>query len=272
MRNRRWPALKSLLMQLHARRRLLIAVGSGVIVGLLLPGSLRGVTRGLVGWNVGVWLYLLMVWAVMVRARPRAAAPDRGGTGRKRQRGAGDRDRRDDREPGGDRRRAGRREGARPRAAMAASAARARHAGEFVAAAADRVRAELRRPLLQRRRRSRAWNFPAWRGRQEQRGAARLRRLPLLRADDRGDRADLGRRRHDARDAPARDRRIRCCRSPSTPRCWRWRSTSPRACSERRELGKPRPPPEGVKETRERPGVSLRSVFKTAIAARRASA
>ncbi len=59
--------MTGLLSQLRARPRLLIAVASGVAAGLLLPHSMRAVTRGLVGWNVTAWLYLLLVWLVMAR-------------------------------------------------------------------------------------------------------------------------------------------------------------------------------------------------------------
>ncbi len=52
---------------LRTHVRLLLALASGIIVGVLLPESLRGITRGLIGWNVAVWLYLALVWWVMVR-------------------------------------------------------------------------------------------------------------------------------------------------------------------------------------------------------------
>lgn len=60
------PAQPSVLTRLRARGRLLLALACGIVVGLALSEeSLRGITRGLIGWNVGVWLYLLLVWRAM---------------------------------------------------------------------------------------------------------------------------------------------------------------------------------------------------------------
>ena len=49
------------------RPRLLVSIAAGVVVALLLPASLRIVTRGLIGWNAAVWLYLVLVWREMSR-------------------------------------------------------------------------------------------------------------------------------------------------------------------------------------------------------------
>ena len=57
-----------LLTHLRARPRLAAALVVGVAAGLLLPGSTRTVTRVLVGWNVGVWTYLLLEAMLMARA------------------------------------------------------------------------------------------------------------------------------------------------------------------------------------------------------------
>ena len=53
---------KTPLNILLARPRLLISILVGIAVGVLLPyfSDLRGVTRLLVGWDVGVALYLLL--------------------------------------------------------------------------------------------------------------------------------------------------------------------------------------------------------------------
>jgi uncharacterized membrane protein len=52
----------------HPHPRLLIAVILGVGSGFLLPDQWRLVTRVLVGWNVMVWSYLLMMGWLMLRA------------------------------------------------------------------------------------------------------------------------------------------------------------------------------------------------------------
>ena len=59
--------MKTLLVQLQVRPRLLVSAAAGVAVGLLLPASLRPVTRALLGWNAAVWLYLPLIWATMAR-------------------------------------------------------------------------------------------------------------------------------------------------------------------------------------------------------------
>lgn len=56
------------LTQLRVRPRLMVAVALGLAVALLLPGPLQATTRGLLGWNAGVWLYLLLVARMMHRA------------------------------------------------------------------------------------------------------------------------------------------------------------------------------------------------------------
>lgn len=48
--------------------RLLFALMLGIAVGLLLPRIPSPVARLLIGWNVGVWSYLLLVVWLMVRA------------------------------------------------------------------------------------------------------------------------------------------------------------------------------------------------------------
>jgi uncharacterized membrane protein len=53
---------------IRSRPHLSLAIGLGVIVGLVMPESLRPMTRALIGWNVAVWLYLITMTLMMVRA------------------------------------------------------------------------------------------------------------------------------------------------------------------------------------------------------------
>jgi uncharacterized membrane protein len=64
----RWPKP---LRIIWARPRLFVCALVGVIVGLVLPGEWRPVTRGLVGWNVGVWLYLVAVGVMIFHSENR---------------------------------------------------------------------------------------------------------------------------------------------------------------------------------------------------------
>jgi uncharacterized membrane protein len=51
---------------IRARPRLMLAIVTGIIVGILLPLQLSNVTRLLIGWNITVWFYLgLMGWLMM---------------------------------------------------------------------------------------------------------------------------------------------------------------------------------------------------------------
>jgi len=59
---RRW------LEQLRLRPRLLLALAAGTGAGLLAPSEWAPATRMLVGWNTGVWLYLLTVLQMMLQA------------------------------------------------------------------------------------------------------------------------------------------------------------------------------------------------------------
>jgi uncharacterized membrane protein len=56
------------LRHLRARPRLSGALLAGAIVAVWLPGARSVVTRGLLGWNVAVWLYLVLIGVMMVRA------------------------------------------------------------------------------------------------------------------------------------------------------------------------------------------------------------
>lgn len=53
------------IVQVHPR--LLIAIAVGIAAGLLIPVG-NWVTQCLVGWNAGVWTYLLTIWLMMLRA------------------------------------------------------------------------------------------------------------------------------------------------------------------------------------------------------------
>jgi len=57
-----------LIRLLRTRPRLAVALAVGVACGMLAPRGLPGVTRSLVGWNAGVWLYLALDAAMMARA------------------------------------------------------------------------------------------------------------------------------------------------------------------------------------------------------------
>ena len=60
--------MKRLARHLRAHPQLLAAVVTGVAVAWLMPGLPRSTERVIVGWNVGAWLYLLLVGAMMWRA------------------------------------------------------------------------------------------------------------------------------------------------------------------------------------------------------------
>ena len=52
----------------YARPRTFISVAAGIVAFFLLPGSLRLVTRMLIGWDIFVALYLLLVYIMMLRS------------------------------------------------------------------------------------------------------------------------------------------------------------------------------------------------------------
>ena len=52
----------------YARPRTFISILIGVVAFLLLPGSLRLVTRMLIGWDIFIAVYLLLVYAMMLRS------------------------------------------------------------------------------------------------------------------------------------------------------------------------------------------------------------
>lgn len=59
-----------LLRQIQIRPRLFIAGGIGMVVALCLPPhwASREVTRWIIGWNVGAWIYLALAGWMMARA------------------------------------------------------------------------------------------------------------------------------------------------------------------------------------------------------------
>jgi len=67
-RLQRFRRLPKPLRMVYARPRTFIAIGLGVVVFLLLPASLRPVTRMLIGWDSFVALYVVLVYVMMVRS------------------------------------------------------------------------------------------------------------------------------------------------------------------------------------------------------------
>jgi len=57
-----------LLRVIYGRPRTFIAIAVGIVAFFLLPGSLRLVTRLLVGWDVFVALYLVLVFTMVFRS------------------------------------------------------------------------------------------------------------------------------------------------------------------------------------------------------------
>ena len=60
--------MRHLATHLSVRPRLMIAVAAGSLVFALLPGTLSVTTRCLFGWNAAVWLYLVLIGVMMLRA------------------------------------------------------------------------------------------------------------------------------------------------------------------------------------------------------------
>ena len=52
----------------QARPRLFISCACGIAIGLLLPHDIRPVTKALIGWNAGLWLYLVLVGVMITTA------------------------------------------------------------------------------------------------------------------------------------------------------------------------------------------------------------
>jgi uncharacterized membrane protein len=47
---------------IRRRPRLLVAVGLGLVAYVLTPWTIREASRALVGWNVGAWGFLALIW------------------------------------------------------------------------------------------------------------------------------------------------------------------------------------------------------------------
>ncbi len=67
--HRSWQRYR-ILRQVHARPRLFIATAAAIVVGLFLPTSIasHSVTRGLIAWNTGAGLYVLLAAIMMIRS------------------------------------------------------------------------------------------------------------------------------------------------------------------------------------------------------------
>jgi len=79
------PSPPRLIRLIMARPRLFVGALAGLVTVLMLPSAipLHGISRGIVGWNVGACLYLLlatrmMFWSTHERMRTRALLHDEG--------------------------------------------------------------------------------------------------------------------------------------------------------------------------------------------------
>ena len=61
-------SMSRVLTHLRTRPRLFICVAIGIFAGIFAPGIEHAVTRSLLGWNVGVWLFLVLIGVLMMRA------------------------------------------------------------------------------------------------------------------------------------------------------------------------------------------------------------
>lgn len=60
--------MSRIVKHIRTRPRLVICAAIGTAAAVLAPGIERAVTRGLLGWNVGVWLFLVLIGVMMMRA------------------------------------------------------------------------------------------------------------------------------------------------------------------------------------------------------------
>lgn len=60
--------MSNLFAHIRTRPRMFICAAIGTALAVLMPGIDHAVTRALLGWNVSVWLFLILVGAMMFRA------------------------------------------------------------------------------------------------------------------------------------------------------------------------------------------------------------
>jgi uncharacterized membrane protein len=60
--------MNGLFTHIRTRPRMFICAATGIAFGVLMPGIDHAVTRFLLGWNVGVWLFLVLIGTMMFRA------------------------------------------------------------------------------------------------------------------------------------------------------------------------------------------------------------
>jgi uncharacterized membrane protein len=75
------PLLQRVARIVRARPRIFIATAAAIAVGVFLPADWRVATRSLVGWDLGIALYLILCFRLMMRSdanriRRRAAYQD----------------------------------------------------------------------------------------------------------------------------------------------------------------------------------------------------
>jgi uncharacterized membrane protein len=55
---------------IRARPRFYVALAAGVVAALLSPGALGAMERTVIGWDIGIALYLILVFSMAARATP----------------------------------------------------------------------------------------------------------------------------------------------------------------------------------------------------------
>ncbi len=62
--------MRPLKTVIHTHPRLFVGITIGIVAGWLVPADADVLGRVLLGWNCGVWSYLLLMAILMARARP----------------------------------------------------------------------------------------------------------------------------------------------------------------------------------------------------------